>query len=79
MSGKGSRRRNPQVAMSTVSDNWDRIFNTDSSEKTTESTISYMAGKNICDVWDSGWCYHPDAVGNTACPGVSRCNIIIEL
>jgi len=77
MAGKGSRRRSPQVAMSIVADNWDRIFNTDSSKVVAESSVFYMDGKNICDVWDSGWCYHPNAKGNTGCPGVSRCNIMI--
>lgn len=77
MAGKGSRLRQAQVSAAIVSDNWDRIFGINNPEDKVSNSISYMAGKNVCDVWDNGWCYHKDAVKNTACPGISRCNIMV--
>lgn len=32
-----------------------------------------------CKYFDSGWCYHPDSGDVHACPGLGKCDVIIEI
>ena len=43
---KGSKRRKPLVDSETFSDNWDRIFNTETEDEESSKETSVQSGRN---------------------------------